>query len=188
MRPAIPLLALILLAAGSARAQPQPPPSSPDAIKGLFGTREPEPGDEEEAAGLTEPAPASPTAPAAAPSSEAYSARVRQSYAAAEAFRGRLDGAWTLSGGGGDLLRFQLTDKGDGRVEGAWRDLKRTGALEASGFVDEVTLAWPKLNMRFKASATPEIRIGLQATADGRWTGKLWRGDEVFDVVLRKTP
>lgn len=188
MRPALPLLALMLVAAAPARAQqPAAPPVAPrETVKGLFGGAEP--GDDEEAEGRTEPAPASPTAPPAAPSAEAYSARVRQSYAAAGAFRGRLDGAWTLSGRSGDLLRFQLTDKGDGRVEGAWRDLKRAGALDASGFVDQISLAGAHLDVDFKTSGGPDVRISLQAATDGRWSGRLTRGAEAVDVVLRRAP
>lgn len=187
MRAALYLAALLLIAAAPAPPSPAPPTKA-EVAKGLFGGREPEPGDEEEAGGATEPPSVSPSASPSAASTGAYDTRVRQSYAAAESFRGRLDGAWTLSARGGDLMRFQLTDKGDGRVEGAWRDLRRPGALDASGFVDDVTLAGPKLDLKFKPQGQSDIHIDLQAAADGGWAGKLWRADEVFDVVLRRAP
>ena len=67
----------------------------------------------------------------------AYDGRLRSSMASAQAYQGPMDGGWTLLAGGRELYVFQLTDRA-GVVDGAWRDLRRPGALDASGFFDQV--------------------------------------------------
>jgi len=113
----------------------------------------------------------------------AYESRLRASSASAQGFQGPLDGGWTLAASeGGDLYAFQLADRGNGVVEGAWRDLRRAGALSASGFVDQVERVGGEVILRFGPSAVAT----LQGTADGRWSGELVEGGRTRAVTLRR--
>ena len=83
----------------------------------------------------------------------------------------------------GELYALQLSDKGNGVVEGAWRDLRKPGALSASGFVDQVERVGDEMTLRFG----PSIAV-LQGTADGRWAGELAEGGRTRAVTLRRRP
>ncbi|HEV2532694.1 hypothetical protein [Phenylobacterium sp.] len=174
------LLALALMSwTGAALAQPAPQGTPPP-------TQEPPQGEPDAAA--EPPAPAAPGArinPNA--STEAYDSRVRQSFAAAESFQGRLDGGWTASARGRDLLQLQLVDKGKGQVEGAWRDLLGGLSASASGLIDPVAASGDSLDLSFRRADGLVFRLTVHAGPDGRWSGKLWRGDELFDVALRRS-
>jgi hypothetical protein len=153
--------------------------------KGLFGEREPEPGDEAAAAGQVEPD--APATPPAAPSTEGYDARVRQSFAAAERFRGALDGGWTLSAKGeGPLYAIRFADN-HGKLEAAWRDLRRKGALDASGVVDGVERAGDRLTLRFSPAAGVQDVATLTATSGGAWAGQLDENGRKRTVTLART-
>lgn len=117
----------------------------------------------------------------------AYEQRIRASFAAAEGFQGPLDGGWTLTAGSDDLFALQLVDKPD-RLEGVWRDLRRKGALGASGLVDEIQRQGQDLTVRFVArpGGTPTVAT-LHATSDGRWTGNLEDAGQRKAVVPRRT-
>jgi hypothetical protein len=111
----------------------------------------------------------------------AYDSRIRSSFASAEAFQGPLDGAWTLGlRGAGDIYTFQLSDHGHG-VEGAWRDLRRPGATDASGLIDSVQADADALTVRF-ADATAVLHSG-----GGTWSGELTQGGRRRAVTLRRT-
>jgi hypothetical protein len=187
MRARLLAVALIALAAPCARAQPAPAPPLSELQKGLFGEREPEPGDEAAAAGQAEPdAPEAPPAPS--PSTEGYDTRVRQSFAAAESFQGPLDGGWTLSARReGPLYAIRFSDN-HGRLEAAWRDLRRSkGALDSSGFVQGVERDGGRLTLRFSPADGVRDVATLAAQADGRWTGELDENGRKRAVTLRKT-
>ena len=114
---------------------------------------------------------------------QAYDSRIRASSASAQVYQGALDGGWTLaSADGGDLYAFQLSDRGNGAVEGAWRDLRKPGALSASGFVDQIERVGGEIVLRFGAAA-----VTLQA-AEGRWNGELVEGQHKRPVILRRRP
>lgn len=188
----LPLAVLAVMAIGAvARAQPSPQPGPPAQVleKNLFGEKEP--GDDEDSDGQAEATPEAPPAQVqAAPSPSAYDARVRQSFAAAESFQGRLDGGWIVSWRGGDLLDLQLVDKGKGSIEGAWRDLRAGAALNASGLVDPTPVTGGSVDAGFgpEGRGARTYRLTAHPTADGRLTGKLRIQDEVFDVTLRRAP
>lgn len=111
-----------------------------------------------------------------------YDSRLRASFASAQGMQGPLDGSWTLSAEDKDLYSFELVDRNGGYLEGAWRDLRRIGALGASGFVSEVSRYGPQLTMRF-SSATATLSAGV----DGRWSGELVdKGGQRSTVVLRR--
>ena len=120
----------------------------------------------------------------------AYESRMRSSFASAQGFQGPLDGSWTLAAtGGGDLYALELRDRGAGVVEGAWRDLRRAGALGASGFVDEISRAGSELTLRFQPSPeAPTVIATLRGGYDGRWTGELVEQGARRPVSLRRTP
>lgn len=80
----------------------------------------------------------------------AYTSRLRASFASAQGFQGPMDGGWVLSDAQGrELYRLQLADRGRGVVEGAWRDPRRPGQPDASGFIDEIERTGSATVMRF---------------------------------------
>ena len=172
------LLSMVLLAvvlAGAAAAQGQP-------------AREPPPPQGEPDAAAEPPAPAPPSAriDPAAPT-DAYDSRVQQSFAAAQSFQGPLDGGWTLSATGeGQLYALRFVDRG-GRLEAAWRDLRRNGALGASGFVDQVERSGGRLTLGFSPIAGVRDVATLTAGVGNRWTGQLDENGRKRAVALAKT-
>ena len=114
------------------------------------------------------------------PADAAYDSRLRSSMASAQAFQGPMDGGWTLLAAGRELFVFQLTDRA-GLVDGAWRDLRRAGALDASGFFDQVERS--EGGLRFWIG---ERVVALRADGEGRWTGELTEGGTSLPVALRR--
>lgn len=161
---------LLMLAAGTAHAQPADPIG--DALARAEAATAPVNVDE---VGRTPDGP--PTA-----RDLAYESRIRAAAASAQGFQGPLDGSWTLAGEGGDLYAFTLVDR-NGAVEGAWRDLARPGALQGSGFIDAVERTGAAMTLRFAG-----VTVALTAGADGRWTGALEQGAQRRTVTLRRSP
>ncbi|RAK59283.1 hypothetical protein DJ021_05435 [Phenylobacterium hankyongense] len=118
----------------------------------------------------------------------AYDSRIRSSFASAQAFQGPLDGGWTLAADGeGDLYNLQLSNRGE-RLEGAWRDLRRKGALDASGLVDDIQRSGSQLTLRFSPAPGKPVAVAtLQGGYDGRWSGELAQGSERKRITLRRT-
>ena len=117
----------------------------------------------------------------------AYDSRIRASFAAAEGFQGPLDGGWTLvSADGKGLFALQLVDRRD-RLEGVWRDLRRKGAIDASGLVDDIQRQGSELSLRFAAEpGKPATVATLHGAAEG-WSGDLSEGGQSRRVTLRRT-
>jgi hypothetical protein len=112
----------------------------------------------------------------------AYDTRLKSSFASAQGFQGPLDGGWTLAAKGAeDLYALQLVDRAD-RLEGVWRDLRRKGALNASGLVDDIQRTGTDLTLRFASGASAT----LHGTYDGAWSGELTEGGRRRAVVLRR--
>lgn len=116
------------------------------------------------------------------PAQAAYDSRLRSSAASVQSFQGPLDGGWTLSSDARPLYAVELADR-NGSVEGAWRDLRRAGALDASGFFDVVERTGGEVTFRF----TDGIVAVLHAQ-DGRWAGELTEGGRRERVSLTRTP
>jgi hypothetical protein len=116
----------------------------------------------------------------------AYDARIRSSFASAQSFQGPLDGGWTLSDQFGDRYVLQIVDRRD-RLEAVWRDLRRPGSIEGSGLVDQIQRSGGDLTLKFTETKTPDLTLTLRDGGDGRWSGKLVRGDTTFQVTLRRT-
>ncbi|MFN3583467.1 hypothetical protein [Phenylobacterium sp.] len=114
----------------------------------------------------------------------AYDSRIRASMVSAQGFQGPLDGGWTLTSPEGPLYAFQLVDRGTGAVEGAWRDLRRPGALDASGFVDAVEQLGGEVVLRFDGGRVATLRSG----GDGRWSGELDEAGARRAVTLARAP
>jgi hypothetical protein len=116
----------------------------------------------------------------------AYDSRIRSSFASAQSFQGPLDGGWTLADNYGDRYVLQIVDRRD-RLEAVWRDLRRAGSTEGSGLVDSIQRTGGDLTLKFSETQTPNLTVTLRQEPDGRWSGKLVRGDTTFPVTLRRT-
>ena len=117
-----------------------------------------------------------------------YEARLRASFESAQGLQGPLDGGWALAAAsGGDLYALRFVDRGSGDLEAAWRDLRRPGALDGSGFVDHVERLGGRVTLRFspRRGAPPTV-ITLSAGGDGQWSGELVEGGAPRGVVMRR--
>lgn len=133
------------------------------------------------------PAPPAPKPEPGTASSAAYDERVRQSFQAAERFQGPLDGGWILSARpGGPLFEVRFVDH-RGKLEAAWRDLRRPAALNASGVVDEVARDGGRLTFRFSPMAGVTDVATLSPAAGGTWSGELDEAGHKRTVTLAKT-
>jgi hypothetical protein len=112
------------------------------------------------------------------PADQAYDARLRSSAAMVRSFQGPMEGGWTLSAGGRDVYALQLIDRG-GWVDGAWRDLRRPGARDASGFIEGVRPSGGSVTFHLAAGAIAVLRA-----SQGRWTGQLTEGGRTEAVTL----
>jgi hypothetical protein len=118
------------------------------------------------------------------PDDRFYEATVLGGAAAAQGRQGPLDGGWRLSVAGGEsLFDFQLSDVGDGQVEGAWRKVDQA---RRSGFV-LVAREAGRLTLRFfePGAAGPDLVV-LEPALDGSWRGEMARGGETRAVVMRR--
>ena len=126
---------------------------------------------------------------------DAQGLTVESAYRAAQARRGSLDGRWRLSdGAGAPLFDFQLSDPGAApspasadpdhpQIEGAWRDLRREGALAASGFLASVQRDGETLELTF-AEGPRTMRIRLKPASGPGWSGELDEGAGPKPVFL----
>jgi hypothetical protein len=102
-----------------------------------------------------------------------YESRMRQTFAAAEGMQGPLDGHWVVRAGGAELYVFQIADRRTGVVEGAWRDPRRKGATDASGFVESIQATPGQLTLRFQSHpGVDPVQVTLHAAGSG-WAGEL---------------
>jgi hypothetical protein len=117
----------------------------------------------------------------------AYDSRLRASFASAQSFQGPLEGGWMLTAQGVDLYALQLVDRRD-RLEGVWRDVRRKGALDASGLVDDIQRVDSDVTLRFTPKpGAPDAVAVLHGGGDGRWSGELTEGTQRRPVVLRRS-
>ncbi|WP_337185443.1 hypothetical protein [Phenylobacterium sp.] len=109
----------------------------------------------------------------------AYDARLKSSAEAIRAFQGPMEGAWALSAGGHELYLLQLVDR-DGWIDGAWRDPRRPGAPDASGFIADVPRG-AELTLRFTENA-----VAVLHPSGGHWTGRLTEAGHSRSVTLSR--
>ena len=110
----------------------------------------------------------------------AYDDRLRSAMASANAFQGPMEGSWALSSGTRELFLLQLADR-NGVVEGAWRDPSRPGALEGSGFIEQVERTAGGLTFQISKQS-----IVLKVDAEGRLAGELTKAGGTEAVTLRR--
>ncbi|MDP3176002.1 MAG: hypothetical protein Q8M88_16360 [Phenylobacterium sp.] len=117
-----------------------------------------------------------------------YEQRLRASFASAQGMQGPLDGAWTLAAQpGGDLYSMELVDRNGRPLEGAWRDLKRIGAIGGSGFLEDIQRNGSLLTLRFRPHTGAEAAVAtLSPGVDGRWSGELLDAAGPRRVTLRR--
>ncbi|MDP3852177.1 hypothetical protein [Phenylobacterium sp.] len=117
-----------------------------------------------------------------------YESRMRSSFASAQGLQGPLDGAWTLRGGeGAALYTLQLVDNGLEPPEGAWRDPRRRGATDSSGFLSAIQRTGGELIVSFYPRRGEGVTtLVLKASLDGTWSGELEEGGRRRAVVLRR--
>jgi len=117
-----------------------------------------------------------------------YESRLRSSFASAQGMQGPMDGAWVLRTRSGETLySFLLVDKGGGTLEGAWRDPRRRGSPDASGFLVEIQ----RVGSQVTASFYPRPGAGvatlmLNPVSGAEWSGDLLEGRDRTAVTLRR--
>ncbi len=116
-----------------------------------------------------------------------YEMRLRASSASAQGMQGPLDGAWTLRAGrGGELYSLLLVDNGV-TLEGAWRDPRRRGAVDASGFLNDIQRTGGGIIITFYPAPGAGLAVvTLSPAADGAWAGELDEKGERRAVTLRR--
>ncbi|WP_158278103.1 hypothetical protein [Caulobacter endophyticus] len=187
----IPLVAAPSAAGPSTITTPPAPPVTTDPLADLIAASGPQTTDEEDEAPaapaprhkptvLPIPAPepsATATAGGAMSVEQAYELRVKGSIAAAQGLQGPLDGGWVLRGAdGAALYSLQIADPagGYGPVEGAWRDLRRTGAVGSTGLIDSIERTYDGgAAVRFMTRPGAGSTLALSAGPDGAWSGRL---------------
>lgn len=122
------------------------------------------------------------------PTELGYETRLRSSFASAQGLQGPLDGAWTLSTNGGQpLYTLLFVDKGRGQLEGAWRDPRRRGATDSSGFLAGVQRMGSQLSASFQPRpGAPATTITLNPASGGAWTGELIEDGTRTAVTLKR--
>lgn len=117
-----------------------------------------------------------------------YESRLRSSFASAQGMQGPMDGAWVLRTRSGETLySFLLVDKGGGTLEGAWRDPRRRGSPDASGFLVDIQ----RVGSQVTASFYPRPGAGvatlmLNPVSGVEWSGDLLEGRDRTAVTLRR--
>jgi hypothetical protein len=103
-----------------------------------------------------------------------YQNRVLSNFQATQGRQGPFDGRWTLSGSAGDMFVLQLTDPGEGgKVEGAWRDLRRNGGGR-SGLIDSIVRDGDMVTVRFvEAEGQQPVEVKLRSPQPGGWLGEV---------------
>ncbi|KSB88320.1 hypothetical protein AS593_09235 [Caulobacter vibrioides] len=190
----------------SAVPQVAAPPAATDPLADLIAASGPQTTDEEDEAPAAPaprhkptilPIPAPETA-APAPAGgamsveQAYELRVKGSIAAAQGLQGPLDGGWVLRGADGSALySLQIADPagGYGPVEGAWRDLRRPGAVGSTGLIDSIERTYDGgAAVRFMARPGVGSTLALSAGPDGAWSGRLTEdGAAPATVAIERT-
>mgnify|MGYP001110291232 CR=1 FL=1 len=117
-----------------------------------------------------------------------YENRLRASFASAQGMQGPMDGAWTLSSrDGGPLYALLLVDKNQATLEGAWRDTRRPGVADASGFFAAIQRIGGQINATFYPKAGgAAAALSLSAAAGGQWTGELEESGRRIPVTLKR--
>ncbi|MDB5455168.1 MAG: hypothetical protein JWP92_753 [Caulobacter sp.] len=205
------LLLILAFAAGPALAQQAPaPPLIPapaaasvatpaadavDPLDALLAPTGPKTTDEE-AAETAAPTPAPPPPPRVVstpvgtlPIAQAYDLRIKSSIAAAQGLQGPLDGGWSVIGpDGAPLLALQIVDRGagDGVLEGAWRDVRKPGAVGSTGLIDSLDHADDTVVAIFSPPGAQNAQLTLRPLGGARWAGTLVEGGSSLAVTAER--
>lgn len=126
--------------------------------------------------------------PNVAPSDQSYQNRVLSNFQQTQGRQGPYDGRWVLSGSAGDMFVLQLTDPGEGgKIEGAWRDLRRTGGGR-SGLIDSVTREGDMITVRFtEEGASQPVEVRLRSAQPGGWLGEVNADGGRSSIVMHRS-
>lgn len=119
---------------------------------------------------------------------QGYENRLRSSFASAQGMQGPMDGAWVLRAGSGQTLyTLLLVDKGLGMLEGAWRDPRRKGAVDASGFLSNIQRTGSEVSASFypRPGAGATV-VTLTPGVGGAWSGELSEAGARTAITLRR--
>lgn len=123
------------------------------------------------------------------PAEQIYELRVKGSIAAAQGLQGPLDGGWKISGpDGAALYALQLVDPagGYGPLEGAWRDIRRAGAVGSTGLIDSVERNGADLIVRFSPRGGVSSVLTLRPVGEARWSGDLVEAGAARTVIAER--
>ncbi len=123
------------------------------------------------------------------PLAEAYDLRIKGSIVAAQGLQGPLDGGWAIQGpDGATLYALQIVDKVGGYdgLEGAWRDVRRPGAVGSTGLIDFVDRSYNGFQARFSPRPGQLSTLDLTPRGDGTWSGKLDESGVQTSVIARR--
>lgn len=104
-----------------------------------------------------------------------YQTRLLNAFQSSQGQQGPLDGRWSVANAqGAELFVLQFADPGAGesRIEGAWRNPRRSGQ-KGSGFIDAVTRDGDFLLVRFfEGDPDQATEVRLQPAEGGNWVGE----------------
>jgi len=126
------------------------------------------------------------------PAERIYELRVKGSIVAAQGLQGPLDGGWKVSDSeGSTLYTLQIVDPagGYGPVEGAWRDVRRPGAVGSTGLIESVERSGSDLVVRFSPRGGQSTVLTLSPAGSTRWSGNLYEAGANQTVIAdREAP
>ena len=126
------------------------------------------------------------------PAERIYELRVKGSIVAAQGLQGPLDGGWKVKGpDGSTLYTLQIVDPagGYGPVEGAWRDVRRPGAVGSTGLIETVDRTGQNLIVRFNPRPDQTSVLTLTPAGETRWSGNLYEAGATQTVIAdREAP
>lgn len=126
------------------------------------------------------------------PAEQIYEMRVKGSIVAAQGLQGPLDGGWKVKGpDGSTLYTLQIVDPagGAGPVEGAWRDVRRPGAVGSTGLIETVDRTGQNLVFRFNPRPDQTSVLTLTPAGSTRWSGSLYEAGATQTVIAdREAP
>ena len=125
------------------------------------------------------------------PTAEAYDLRIKSSILAAQGLQGPMDGGWAvLDRDGRELYTLQIADPpgGSDAPEGAWRDIRRPGAVGSTGLIESVDRSTGALVVRFTPRPGRPARVSLQRDGTGDWSGLLVEDGFETSVTARRVP
>jgi hypothetical protein len=122
------------------------------------------------------------------PDGAGFEARIRASAAASEGLQGPMDGGWTVRTADGEpVYGLQLVDPGNGDLQGAWRDMRRVGAVGARGLVANLTRVGDDLTIRFFPHGDGNAAVlELHGFSEDVWSGTLLENGGETPVSLTR--